>query len=175
MNGTPSTISPDIATLAAKVTEFWSNVTVGKSDECWPWTGYLEKDGYGQFYFEGRMRPAHELAVTFTTGERRAPGLDTCHSCNNPPCCNPADLRFDTRKGNVADMLAAGTHYAHVGKLDRDAVQLIRERYSAGAKQATLAADYGVTNGLISQIVRGLRWVDAPGPITTKREKYNHG
>ena len=174
MKNTPSPIAPGIASLAAKVTEFWSNVTAGGPDDCWPWTGY-EEDGYGRFFFEGKMRGAHELAVTFTTGERRASRLDTCHSCNNPPCCNPAHLRFDTRKGNLADMMAAGTHYAHVGKLNQDAVQLMRERYSSGARQATLATDYGVTISLISQIVRGLRWVDAPGPITTKREKYNHG
>lgn len=174
MNGTRKPIPAESALLAAKVTEFWTNVHKRGQGQCWPWTGY-EEDGYGRFFFEGKMRGAHELAVTFTTGERRAQALDTCHSCNNPICCNPNHLRFDTRRGNVADMMAAGTHYKPVGKLDREAVRLIRERYASGAKQITIAADYGVTNGLISQIVRGLRWVDAPGPITTKREKYNHG
>lgn len=173
MNGTRAHISPDAAALAAKVTEFWSNVTVGASDECWPWIGYIE-DGYGRFFFAGSMRGAHELAVTFTTGERRASNLDTCHSCNNPPCCNPAHLRFDTRKSNVQDMITAGTHRAGPSKLDHDKVHVIRERYAAGASQLALANDYGVTNGLISQIVKGNRWASAPGPIQIDR-RYNRG
>jgi len=157
---------------ATRVTEFWMNVMVEGGDGCWPWDGYTE-DGYGRFFWDGRMVGAHELAVTFTTGERRAPGLDTCHSCNNPICCNPHHLRFDTRASNVADMLAAGT--TRRGRFTNEQVVTIRRRYASGASQLTLARDYRVTNGLISQIVRGLRYRDAGGPISTKRERYNRG
>ena len=168
-------ITQTAAETAAKVTEFWTNVRrTGHDQDCWPWTGYVE-DGYGRFYFEGRMRGAHELALTFTTGERRADSLDTCHSCNNPICCNPLHLRFDTRQSNVDDMLEAGTHHCPVGKLSHKKVRVIRERYANGASQITLADEYGVSNGLISQVVRGLRWTDAPGPINRKRERYNRG
>jgi len=160
--------------LAVRVTMFWASVDHGAPDECWPWAAYADDDGYGRFFFEGRMRPAHELALTFTTGEKRHPDLDTCHSCNNPPCCNPAHLRFGTRASNVADALAAGTHRAGPGKLTPEIVRVIRERRALGAQQQTLADQYGVTNGLISQIVRGLRWKSAPGPIETER-KYVRG
>ena len=50
------------------------------------------------------MHGAHELAVTFTTGEIRDPALDTCHRCNSPPCCHPRHLSFASRLQNVADM-----------------------------------------------------------------------
>lgn len=60
-------------------------VSIGAEDECWPWTGFINDDGYGEFHFQGQMVGAHELAVSFTTGEKRAAVLDTCHSCNNPP------------------------------------------------------------------------------------------
>jgi hypothetical protein len=160
-----------IIDTAPRITEFWRNVAVGNDDgDCWPWLGY-EEDGYGRFFWDGRMVGAHELALTFTTGERRAPGLDTCHSCNNPICCNPHHLRFDTRAGNVADMVAAGR--ARPGRLTDEQIVTIRLRYQHGATQIVLAHDYQVTNGLISQIVRGLR--NAGGPISTKRERYNHG
>jgi len=165
-------ISPDIADTAAKVTEFWSLVTIGGADECWPWTGYAE-EGYGRFFFEGSMRGAHELAVTFTTGERRDAKLDSCHSCNNPPCCNPAHVRFDTRQSNVQDMITAGTHRAGPGKLTAENVEVIRLRRASGARQVDLAVDYDVTNGLISQIVRGIRWPKALGPIETERQYRN--
>lgn len=161
--------------LAKRISEFWMNVyrTVDQN-ECWPWLGYQE-DGYGRFFFDGKMTGAHELALTFTTGEQRLARLDTCHSCNNPICCNPRHLRFDTRASNVADMIAAGRNYRPTAKLNDEIVEMIRERYQAGASQQVLGEQYGVTNGLISLIVRGLRWPKAPGPISSTRERYNHG
>lgn len=161
-----------IIEAASRVTEFWRSVEVRGDDECWEWTGYAE-GGYGQFYWLGKMTGAHELAVTFTTGERRAPNLETCHSCHNPGCCNPAHLRFDTRQGNVDDMLHAGRQYR--GRFTASEVETIRQRYAHGARQQTLADDYSVTNGFISMIVRGERYPADPGPISEKRERYNHG
>lgn len=161
--------STDLLPLT-RVTEFWANVRRGNPDECWEWLGYAE-DGYGQFYWGGRMIGSHELALTFTTGETRAPGLDTCHSCNNPICCNPGHLRFDTRQSNVADMIAADRQ--RKGRFTPEQIITIRRRYASGARQIDLARDYGVTNGLISQIVRGLRYSNVGGPIHSKREKYN--
>lgn len=156
--------------LAVKVTEFWSNVDKRGADDCWPWGGYLE-DGYGRYFYGGQMRAAHELAVTFTTGETRAKELDTCHSCNNPPCCNPKHLRFDTRASNVADMIDAGRQRR--GRFTELEVVTMRTRYQAGARQTDIARDYGVTNGLISQIVRGMRYATIGGPIQGTRERYN--
>ena len=153
--------------LAAKVTEFWNLVDVKGADECWLWTGYIEK-GYGQFYLADAMRGAHELAVTFTTGEVRGEGMDTCHSCHNPPCCNPSHLRFDTRAANVADMLKAGRSNFHTA-ITPDVIQEISERRERGASQKRLAMEYGVSDGYISEIVRGKRRADVGGPIQTKR------
>lgn len=144
-------------TRLVRVTEFWGNVMDGRSTECWPWLGYTDDDGYGQFYFDGRMRPAHELAVTFTTGETRAPQLDTCHSCNNPPCCNPTHLRFDTRASNAADAVRAGTLRGRTGKLNPEQVAVIRTRLAHGARQQDLADQFGVSNSLISMIYTGKR------------------
>lgn len=158
---------------APRVTKFWMTVAIsGDESECWPWLGYQE-DGYGQFYWDGRMVGAHELALTFATGERRASNLDTCHGCNNPICCNPKHLRFDTRASNVADMCKAGRQ--RPGRFTDAQVITIRERYANGASQLNLARDYGVSNGLISSIVRGLRYSRVGGPISRKRERYNSG
>lgn len=158
---------------ATRVTEFWMNVAISDDDaECWPWLGYTE-DGYGRFFWNKRMVGAHELALTFSTGESRAPGLDTCHRCNNPICCNPHHLRFDSRASNVADMLAAGR--GRPGRFTDEQITTMRVRYAHGASQMNLARDYGITNGLVSQIVRGLRYRSAGGPINKKRERYNHG
>jgi hypothetical protein len=161
----------ETAVIAARVTEFWRNVQTGRPDECWPWTGYAE-EGYGLFFFEGRMRPAHELALTFTTGEVRLAELDTCHGCHNPPCCNPQHLRFDTRQSNVNDTVAAGRNHHPTPKITDDQVRLIRERRAAGAAQQDLAQQYGVSDAYISTIVNGKVRAAAGGPIATSRRYH---
>jgi hypothetical protein len=139
-----------------RVTEFWMAVRRGEADECWPWEGYVNRDGYGEFYWDGRMVGAHELALSFATGELRLPELDTCHSCDTPLCCNPAHLRFDTRASNVADMVAHGrTNNAR--KLSDDDVRLIRRFAAFGCNQAILASRLGVSPATISMIVHNKR------------------
>jgi hypothetical protein len=164
-------ITPEEA-VACRVTAFWMNVGVGEDDECWEWHGYQE-DGYGRFYFQERMVGAHELALTFTTGERRQSHFDTCHSCNNPLCCNPRHLRFDTRQSNVDDAVAAGRVRNGNTRLTEDEVVKIRERYASGAPQTVLARDFSISASMVSQIVHGFRWRSAGGPIIKER-MYNH-
>lgn len=165
----------DAVKMAVRVTEFWRNVAICDDDECWLWTGYVNKDGYGEFFFAGEMQGAHELAVTFSTGEIKDPALDTCHSCDNPPCCNPGHLRFATRLENVADAVQRGrvrSGEAHpFSRLTKAIVTEIRVRRANGALQKTLAADYGVSYAYISEIVNGLVWRDADGPITGRAKR----
>jgi hypothetical protein len=157
-------------TAITRVTEFWMSIDRRGVDECWPWTGYLNEDGYGEFFFEERMIGAHELAVTFTTGERRLPKLDTCHSCGNPPCCNPKHLRFGTRQSNVDDMVRMGRQAKPNQRLSDETVRLIRERRQAGASQDDLAGQYGISSSYVSMIVNGLKRPDAGGPIISSRQ-----
>ena len=86
---------------------------------------------------------------------------------------NPAHLRFDTRRANVADMITRG-RAPRPGRLTDADIITIRERRAAGARQADLARDFGVTDGQISMIVRGKRWPNVGGPIETER-RYNRG
>jgi hypothetical protein len=165
----------ELAQGAVRVTEFWRAVAPAEPSGCRPWTGFINKDGYGEFYFAGEMRGAHELAVTFTTGEVKAPGLDTCHSCDNPPCCEPAHVRFATRLENVGDMFRRGR--ARVGsahpwaKLTEAAVLEMRVRRANGAMQKALAVDYDVSEAYVSEIVNGLTWRHVGGPITGRSKR----
>ena len=153
-----------------RVTQFWMSVQRGDDQECWPWTGYVNEDGYGEFHFRGQMVGAHELAVTFATGERRLPVLDTCHSCGNRICCNPSHLRFDTRQSNVDDAVRMGRHYRPSPlRLTDEQVRLIRQRREAGAAQIDLAEQFGVSQSFISQIVTGRKRPSAGGPIAPTR------
>ena len=164
---------PELA-VAVSVSRFWHLVAIGDADDCWPWGGYSDDDGYGVFQFNGRRRGAHELALSFATGERRAEGMDTRHACDNPPCCNPAHLTFGTRLENVRDMYERG-RAARQGRLTDAQVEEMRVRRANGARQKDLARDYGITDGQVSMIVRGLRWPDAPGPIEGRQAQYKKG
>lgn len=164
---------------AVSISRFWRSIEIGSEEECWHWSGDSQ-DGYGVFYYQGRMRPAHELALSFSTGELRPAGFDTCHSCDNPPCCNPSHLRFGTRQSNVDDMVERGRgligEKSPQAKLTDELVRTIRTRRLNGARQKDLAEQYGLSDGYVSEIVNGLVWQHAGGPITgrSKRTQRNH-
>lgn len=160
---------------AVAVSRFWRSVDVRGDDECWPWSGDRDPHDYGIFFYHDRRRPAHELARSFAVGELRPHGYETCHSCDNPPCCNPAHLRFGTRQDNVDDMWNRGRASqgeSHPGaKLTNELVREMRERRALGARQVDLAAEYGVSSAYVSEIVNGLCWQDVGGPITGKSKR----
>lgn len=155
---------PELAE-AVSVSRFWRLVDIRDEGECWPWTGYINDDGYGVFVFRDRRYGAHELALSFTLGEKRLPHLDTCHSCDTPACCNPHHLRFDTRQSNVDEMRERGRGATPGRKLTDAQVVELRERRAAGARQKDLAEHYGITDGQVSMIVRGIRWPNVGGPL----------
>lgn len=77
-------------------------------------------------------------------------GLDGCHNDGDPTNCALTNLRYDTRKGNMADQLQHGTRnrgerQGHV-KLTEDDVRLLRNEYAkGGVSQQELAERLGVT------------------------------
>jgi hypothetical protein len=160
---------------AVAVSRFWRSVDVREDDQCWPWKGDQDGKGYGIFTYRGVRRPAHELARSFSVGELRPHGFDTCHSCDVPLCCNPMHLRFGTRQENVNDMWERGRGLrgdAHPDvKVSDHLVREIRERRALGARQADLAAEYGVSAAYVSEIVNGLVRQDAGGPITGRSKR----
>ena len=89
---------------------FWAKVDMRSEDECWPWKAAPRRkdEGYGAFYFEGRQQPASKIAWILTNGRPVPDGLVVCHSCDNPPCCNPNHLWVGTRIDNDKDRIAKG-------------------------------------------------------------------
>lgn len=165
---------PDLSE-AVQISRFWRLVERNENSECWPWLGDTDRNNYGVFFFQGKRYGAHELAYSFTFGEKRASGLDTRHACDNPICCNPLHLSFGTRAENVRDMLSRGRsrNWNRVSnKLSEKEVMEIRTRRANGAPQKVLARQYGVSPTYISEIVRGLVWAHVPGPIQGKNEMY---
>ena len=83
---------------------FWRRVQKGSTEECWPWTAGRDGHQYGRAYANRRQRRAHCIAWELSNGRPVNAGLCILHSCDNPPCCNPAHLREGTNLDNSKDM-----------------------------------------------------------------------
>lgn len=84
---------------------------------CWDWDGRRNEDGYGTFSAERlgfRDARAHRVVYEHLVGPIPSDAV-LRHSCDNPPCVNPAHLQPGTQADNVADMVERERHrsYAH--------------------------------------------------------------
>lgn len=97
-----------------------SNIKVMEDDDCWMWTKYRNKDGYGMMRIggsKGFVERVHRLSAFLFLGFSF--GLEknvVMHTCDNPGCVNPLHLRIATQKDNVIDMVVKGRNRALSGK-----------------------------------------------------------
>lgn len=107
---------------------FWANVDKSRGpDACWPWTKGKARHGYGKATYQGRTVTAHRLAWELVNGPIPE-GKYICHSCDNPPCCNPAHLWLGTAMDNQADAKAKG----HTASGDRSPARTRQGSYPHG-------------------------------------------
>lgn len=90
---------------------FWSKVDKRGSDECWPWLAGL-KNRYGRFAISHKNRPAHRVAWEIANSRAMPAEMLACHSCDNPPCCNPAHIWPGTSLQNTQDCIQKGRAYS---------------------------------------------------------------
>ena len=81
---------------------------VGKSGDCWNWTGTMSENGYGTYWADGKNHRAHRYAYEMANGPI-PDGLYIDHVCHNTACVNPAHLRLATPKQNTEHQLGAQT------------------------------------------------------------------
>ena len=67
--------------------------------ECKLWQNYLDKDGYGTFYFRKKLRRAHRVSYYINFGDIPK-GMVIDHVCKNRSCVEPKHLRVVTKEEN---------------------------------------------------------------------------
>lgn len=157
---------------------FWSKVAIGEKNQCWLWkAGRVKKKGvpferqYGQFRFDGGPTAAHRMA--FILKHNRfdlTPDYCVCHSCDNPPCCNPKHLWLGSQKANIQDATrkgrmrtaspekrARGERHGHA-KLTWYKVKMIRHLCAKGVPQSQVARRFKVTQPTIHAVVQNKTW-----------------
>lgn len=153
--------------LEKQAARVWSSVQVGDADACWEWKSHRDKRGYGKTNFNRRYSLAHRAVFQIVNGP--IPNdISVCHSCDNPPCCNPAHLWLGThqdnmrdagRKGRAGGVRVFGERHSDAKITDADALAI----FHSVEPGPILAARYGITKEAVNMIRRGVNWARVTG------------
>jgi hypothetical protein len=146
---------------------FWSYVDKGDENECWNWTGYKNKSGYGSIGIDGIMIRSHRYSFVkhnpYGLSFDDIEGCVVCHECDNPACVNPAHLFVGAVEDNMKDRAVKGREAKgeKIGnaKLQDFHIREIRHAYAAGGvTHRNLADEFGVSRSVISNIINNKAW-----------------
>lgn len=113
-------------------------------------------------------RLASHISFELANGRPISPGLNACHTCDNPPCINPDHLFEGTHKANADDKVAKGRARGCPGarhpraRLDPDRVREIRLRLKAGETYSDLGRRFGVAAAGIRHVDLKITWKHVP-------------
>ena len=129
---------------------------------CWIWRWSRTRNGYAHVAHHGKTAYVNRiqlgiLAQPFLTHQ-------TVHTCDNPPCVNPAHISVGSILDNAQDRESKqrnnhvrGNRIGSAKLLDAD-VLAIRARVNAGESQASVLRDYEISQAQIGRIVRRESW-----------------
>lgn len=146
---------------------FWAKVDRRGPDDCWEWSAYTNRGGYGTFHVSERVGQmlAHRYSYELHFGLIKT-GMKVLHECDTPACVNPGHLILGTQKDNVRDMIekgrqrpgmVCGEDHGRSVLTDKDVIS-IRSRASLGERTSVLAKEFGVVDSAISSIKSGRKW-----------------
>jgi hypothetical protein len=155
----------------------WAKVRRGQPDECWPWIGFCNAQGYGRTWIGDHGYYAHRVIFDLVNPGRitlKAPPIKdggatvVRHTCDNPPCCNPRHLVLGTHTDNMQDKVRRGRLPDYSGdkgprcKLTMDEAREIRRVLKCGMSSRELARLFGVSRPVITSIGVGRCYREAP-------------
>jgi hypothetical protein len=138
----------------------------GGPDACWPWLGAKDKDGY-PYISTGPSRCSRALKVIYQAYVGPVPpGKEIRHTCDHPWCGNYGHMIPGTHMENVQDCVSRQRQgrgsQKQTAKLHESDIPTIRMRVRSGETQTSVARHYGVSQVVISNIMRGKSWRHVP-------------
>ena len=137
---------------------FFSKTKAAESG-CLEWQAAKNAAGYGVFNRDGKHTVlAHRMAYILKHGELEKFSV-VMHQCDNPSCVNVDHLRLGTHAENHDDKKNKGRsnvgtrHGLH--KLTEEQAKEIR---SLKMRQRDIAARFGITQSVVSEIRAGKAW-----------------
>jgi len=139
---------------------------------CLLWTGWKTNRGYGLIsngpMHERRQVTTHRAAFTVWIRPLRD-GEHVLHHCDTPACIEPTHLFAGDHSANMRDMIAKGRRKHEVipdqagqahsqTHLTNDDVRRIRSRRASGEPLLSIAADYDISKGTVSNISLRRSW-----------------
>ena len=134
-------------------------------DDCLPFAGYRDKDGYGRVYNKRtkKQSPAHRKEWEDYYGTVLPKEIVVMHICDNPSCINIKHLRLGTQQENIQDKInkerQAKGEVNGSSKLTYRDVKIIKHMLKEKRlRQKEIAKIFNVTQANISSINRGKTW-----------------
>lgn len=138
---------------------------VERESGCLEWAGAKDRRGYGNVRWDGKLWGAHRLAYHLLVAPVER-GVEVCHACDNPPCCNTEHLFLGTHADNMHDAKVKqrmSRWHGFYTRGERNTRALLTETdvraiRASSETQMALAARYGVGQSTISSIIIRRTW-----------------
>lgn len=127
---------------------------------CWLWQRGVDKDGYGQFYAEGKNIRAHRYSYKSYFGPIPE-GMCVCHRCDTPRCVNPDHLFLGTSQENTADRHAKGRTTVLNGErhgASRLKSEQVLEIRAMRGSHREIANKFGISATTVYRIKKLINW-----------------
>jgi hypothetical protein len=138
------------------IEKFWNRVH--KTDTCYEWIAFKDRDGYGVMRWERRHLKAHRISWEIHFG-LIPKGKFVLHRCNNPACVHPDHLYLGTQPENRAycvqcNRQAKGKDQGLSKLTERDVLEI---RDMPGTTRE-IGSIYGISSPQVSNIKRRVQW-----------------
>lgn len=151
------------------INRFWLKINFPKDDcinNCWIYNYCLDKDGYGIFWINKKIR-AHRFSYIIHNNFEEIPkNMKICHKCDNPSCVNPLHLFVATSKQNSQDMVNKNRQCHNFGTLngmsiltESEVMQILIDIYNKKYKTIQdVCKNYKIEYLTINDILHGKTW-----------------
>lgn len=120
-------------------------------------------------------RLLHVIVASAFYGKRPV-GMDCCHNDGDRLNNSSNNLRWDSRKANIADQKTHGSFgWRGKRKLSDSDIPLILSLANSGEKFELIANKFDVSVGTISAVVNGKNWKDVSGICATSNRRFHRG